>query len=771
MRNDLDDEANPIIEYLRKGWNFGNHPSPNFDADSYAKYIKYEKKHNTALQHFILVGRVKGIAPISLKDQSVQSKIEINNNWVPFGDKRCVDSQIKQLICSNRILHSSSLDITFIIPDFNQGAGGHSNIFRIIDFLQRSGHKIHIHIINPSINTNEKIAFENINRWFYPFYGEVSLSDCIASGLSGDILFFTDAFTVHAGKGLENFKHRFYLVQDHESLFFGAGSHHQLCENTYKMGIDAICGGEWLKNKMEKNYGSWARCFRFAVDDIYKNIGFVKQPPSCSATWKIALYARQFTTRRGVEFALIALKYLNSLGLKFEVHAFGSDKPIIKAPFKVINHGILSHDRLADLYSKCDIGLCLSFTNYSIIPNEMMAVGLPVIDIDTECNRDVYPADVIFLSPPSPVDLAKSIFFLCNNPVKYTRQSEKALSYSRSLDWNSELKKVGVAISERLNEKGFYFKCSENENKKNVSIVIPTYNAGPKFNGVLQAIANQNRYNFKIELIVIDSGSSDDTIKYLNSISNIESIKTLNIDKNEFQHGATRNLGASVSTGEYIVFITQDALPSNRDWLYHLVSPFAVNESIAGVFSKHLPYAESSPFTKRDLHLHFENLMKYPIIFNKNDDNSRWINDQSFRQAAHFYSDNSSAMRKSMWELIPYPEINFGEDQVWANQILEAGYSKYYSIHSAVFHSHDYSSENTFKRCVVESSFYKKYFGYDLAPNDPCRTLEYLNSRDSMWGFQNNISDHHIEVRLLNNAAMINGHVEGSKLSDVPNYF
>lgn len=73
-------------------------------------------------------------------------------------------------------------------------------------------------------------------------------------------------------------------------------------------------------------------------------------------------------------------------------------------------------------------------------------------------------------------------------------------------------------------------------------------------------------------------------------------------------------------------------------------------------------------------------------------------------------------MRKSVWETIPYPDVEFAEDQLWARAVIEAGYKKAYCADAVVIHSHDYRLREQFSRAFDESRNFRKYFGYLLSP-------------------------------------------------------
>jgi hypothetical protein len=74
-------------------------------------------------------------------------------------------------------------------------------------------------------------------------------------------------------------------------------------------------------------------------------------------------------------------------------------------------------------------------------------------------------------------------------------------------------------------------------------------------------------------------------------------------------------------------------------------------------------------------------------------------------------------MRKSVWEESPYPDLDYGEDQLWADWIIQTGKTKAYADDAIVFHSHHYTCNEEYKRSRTEALFFMKYFGYELAQN------------------------------------------------------
>ena len=173
------------------------------------------------------------------------------------------------------------------------------------------------------------------------------------------------------------------------------------------------------------------------------------------------------------------------------------------------------------------------------------------------------------------------------------------------------------------------------------------------------------------------------------------------IPPEEFGHGKTRNYGAGKGTGTYIIFLTQDALPANEQWLQSMIDVMQIEEGIAGGFGIHYPYPDCNVLDKRDLPRHFRNFGEENTVFFL-EDKERYYSDQGYQQYLAFFSDNNSCLKRSVWEEIPYQDVDFAEDQIWSRQILEAGYKKVYCPYAAVYHSHNYPLKTYFRRYYDE---------------------------------------------------------------------
>ena len=238
------------------------------------------------------------------------------------------------------------------------------------------------------------------------------------------------------------------------------------------------------------------------------------------------------------------------------------------------------------------------------------------------------------------------------------------------------------------------------------TIVIPTKNGGELFGQVLDRIYGQvTQYTY--EVICVDSGSTDNTLQIIQE----HPAKLIQIPAEEYGHGKTRNLGASYGNGEFICFLTQDALPVHESWLENMLNAMKLDPQIAGGFGRHLPYSQCNFIDERDINGLFAGFGQTNTIF-YNEDPNRYETDPGYRSVLAFFSDNNSCLRRSIWEQYPYPDVEFAEDQIWMRQMIEKGYKKVYCPDATVYHSHNYDPATYFMRYYDEHKGLYEIHGY-----------------------------------------------------------
>src|SRR3989338_1573968 len=209
-----------------------------------------------------------------------------------------------------------------------------------------------------------------------------------------------------------------------------------------------------------------------------------------------------------------------------------------------------------------------------------------------------------------------------------------------------------------------------------VSIIIPTKNAGEKLDSVLKGVF-ASRVNFGYEVIVVDSGSLDNTRKIIGRYP----VKLIEIEPLSFSHGGSRNIGANNAAGEVLVYLSQDAIPEDEGWLASLVSGFN-DRNTAGIFGRQIPDESSSALEKFFLQYVYPD---YKIIKDS-------VNPDNCILQDIFFSDVNSAIRKSEWENNKFREdLIMSEDQAWSRDMLMKKKKIVYEPQAAVYHSHNYT--------------------------------------------------------------------------------
>lgn len=219
--------------------------------------------------------------------------------------------------------------------------------------------------------------------------------------------------------------------------------------------------------------------------------------------------------------------------------------------------------------------------------------------------------------------------------------------------------------------------------RDSVSIVIPVLNAEKYLPALMERIFSQKPFP-PDEVVIVDSNSTDSTVEIARSH---ERIKVISISR--FSHGAARNLGVRAALGEFVVFLSQDALPKDEKWLAALLTPLE-DEQVAAVYSRQIPRPEVSPSERFFLQYHFP--PGQPLQRARKNGEPL-----SFQNV--FFSNVSSATRRSLAQRFPFDEkLIMSEDQQFARDLMTDGYAVVYQPESVVVHSHNYTLKTAFKR-------------------------------------------------------------------------
>ncbi|MCL7488552.1 MAG: glycosyltransferase family 2 protein [Desulfobulbaceae bacterium] len=216
-----------------------------------------------------------------------------------------------------------------------------------------------------------------------------------------------------------------------------------------------------------------------------------------------------------------------------------------------------------------------------------------------------------------------------------------------------------------------------------ISIIIPTRNGAATLGSVLAGLSRQTIP--VLETLVIDSSSDDDTVEIAKKFGISVSV----VPRVEFDHAGTRTMAARMATGDILVFMTQDAVPVDATALANLVAPL-VDPRVAAAYGRQLPAPGATCFAR---HLRAFNYPERSSI-------RCWQDRQRLGFKAAFTSNSFAAYRRKPLKAAGYfgERMLFGEDTFTVAKLLRNGYCVAYAADAHVWHSHNYSLMQDFRR-------------------------------------------------------------------------
>ena len=220
-----------------------------------------------------------------------------------------------------------------------------------------------------------------------------------------------------------------------------------------------------------------------------------------------------------------------------------------------------------------------------------------------------------------------------------------------------------------------------------VSLVIRAYNEAEHIGKLMDGIACQDLGDLQgYEVILVDSGSTDQT----REIAREKGARIVSIKKSDFSFGRALNYGCEAAEGEYLLFASAHVYPVYPDWIAKMVAPFRSDERVGLVYGRQVGNAQTQ-FSEEQ-------------IFKK------WFPENSdYNQQTPFCNNANCAIRKSLWEKLPYDESLSGlEDMDWAKKIMDQGIKVAYEAEAEIVHVHEETPDKIMNRYMREAIAMKK---------------------------------------------------------------
>lgn len=231
-----------------------------------------------------------------------------------------------------------------------------------------------------------------------------------------------------------------------------------------------------------------------------------------------------------------------------------------------------------------------------------------------------------------------------------------------------------------------------------ISIIMRSKNDEKVIGATLAMVAEQTIRDW--ELVNIDSGSTDQTLDIIRRYNP----RPLRIRPEQYVPGWVLNEATRSARGETLVYLNSDCTPTDERWLERLVAPLALDA--AAVYSRQVARPEADVLVRRDYEV------AYPT--DGGDTREAVLGDDSWRS---FFSMASSATTREVWQRFPFDDhIRYSEDILWARALREAGLRVMYVPGSAVYHSHNYTLVQAFRRFRGEGAADARIF-----PHKPLR--------------------------------------------------
>lgn len=262
-------------------------------------------------------------------------------------------------------------------------------------------------------------------------------------------------------------------------------------------------------------------------------------------------------------------------------------------------------------------------------------------------------------------------------------------------------------------------------------VIIPVYKPTKKLFLLLDMLKEQTVAVNRIILINTEKSYFEILIAGTDFWQRYKNVTVKHISRREFDHGSTRRWAVAESDSDYFVMMTDDAVPADKQMLEKLLAPVYEGEA-AMSYARQLTGEEGSVLEK------FTRNFNYPEkseLKSAADLKTRGIK-------AFFASNVCAAYDRKVYDSLGgfVKHTIFNEDMIYARGLIDAGGKIAYVAEAEVYHYHNYTGIQQFKRNFdlgVSHAQYQQVFGGVATENEGIRlvkeTVGYLFKIKKPW--------------------------------------
>lgn len=417
--------------------------------------LNYFRKHGKSVSTLDI--RDKEYKEVYKIQEMIKNKYKLNEDLI---EKQRIRRSMMGYT-ENKKNNGTKGNIAWFVPALLKGSGGHRTIFQNVEALIKEGYHCDVYIGDFNRHTPQEL-FNMINEYYGEFNGDV-YADWNEPLKDYDVCVAT-AYNSAPIVNKINCKKKAYFIQDFEPYFFPIGTDYIIAENTYKYGFYGITIGKWLSHKMREEFNLKTNYFHFCADlNVYKKLDNIEKEDA------ICFIFQPDKPRRCDIIALKALQIVKEIKPDIKIYTYGSIPRII-ANLYVEQLGIMPIEKCNELYNKCRVGICMSASNPSRIPFEMMAAGLPVVELYRDNNLYDFPDGGVMLADSTPEAIATSILKILDDEKLQEKMSKEGINYMKDYPLEKGYEEFIEAFNNFFNDKNLKEDVITKSYKKNMVV-------------------------------------------------------------------------------------------------------------------------------------------------------------------------------------------------------------------------------------------------------------------------------------------------------------